>query len=49
MALTGYISYKFGFHLSRDIKELQGEEPTNEMLKESVKYYAEKAKNKKSK
>lgn len=47
--LTGFIIHKFGFQLSKDIKELQREEPTNQMLREAVRYPIENPKNEKSK
>lgn len=46
IALTGFIIYKFGFHLSQKItpNALKGKNPTNEQFYESIKYYIKKIK-----
>lgn len=38
IVLCGYIAYKLGFSLSKEINELEDEEPTNAMLNQAVKY-----------
>lgn len=46
-AITGYTAYSFGFHLSKEIRDLNGTEPNNELLVQGVKYYTDKIKKKK--
>ena len=48
-ALAGYITYKFGFQLSKEIMKLEEDELSNEMLKESTKHYIPTPKKKKRK
>lgn len=42
--LTGYVVHKLGFHLSKEIVQLEGKEPPNQLLYQSVKYYIDKLK-----
>lgn len=44
-AIIGFIAYKLGFHLSKDIRELEkSEEPSNELLSQAIKYHTSKLK-----
>lgn len=45
-AITGFIVFKFGFHLSKEISEYRDTNPSNELLHQAIKYQTSKKKSK---
>ncbi len=48
-SIIGFIVYKFGFQLSKEIREFNQEEPSNELLHQAIKYRTTTLQKKKSK
>lgn len=45
-AITGFIVFKFGFHLSKETSEYKEIDPSNELLHQAIKYHTSKNKKK---